>query len=1040
MKKIISQSLMVLFLLIQCSFVFSQTKTITGKITDENGETLPGVNIVEQGTTNGTITNAEGLYTIQLKKDDAVLMFSFIGYKSIEIPVAGKSVIDVKLEMDAEVLQDVVVVGIRASQLRSSKVKRLASTVIEAITPEDIGSFSDENVADALMRVPGVQIERNVDGVSGDRVSLRGMGPQFVKVTINGRTPISAGNEGRSDMRKFNMNVIPTEIINGAKIYKGAEAKMVASGLGGTVDFQTLRPLDLRYENGKNYFGSVNMRGSSNSKIDDLDFSPRISGAFGGKIADKLGAVATVVYSDEKNSREESAMRGYRTLDFREDTNNDGTFNVDDGDILYEGMLAPAVINNTLIGERREHLGVSAALQWKPSEKFEMVADYTLTRYYNNSDRQFFQMSLAPGGNNGLYGKTNNNFFSPGSILFNGSNLQYIDAAGANKSRVTIQNRNLFYDNHTTNSIAGLNTKYKPTEKLTVNLDFSYSNLDFFQDLKNTGSSRLNWNAFDQSEYSLDLRGRYPQYGLPQEIHDPSLFGVLSTGLRQIKTVGENYAAKIDLEYELNKKTSISLGSRYAVTDFETREAGGKITYTTEQKAEFIALRSGEDNLTDGNFHDGNTGLTQWIHTPGREVLALTPEQAALDGGSAFDFDTPLSEVTSDEDNLTLSSAKSYGSKETTFSTYLQLNTETEVFNIPLSLNVGVRAVNTKNVSRGFTGVEHRDPISGTNTIVTNALYHETESSDWDLLPSLNANFKLKSNINYRIGVAKAVSRPRYRDIIPSNDIDMLDPASAIFDSGSPDYIDDLGSSTYRGKIVSGNPELKPYSAWMIDNTFELYSKNGGAFIASVFYKNIKNFIGSQVLNDVAYPGYDALGVNLPAGQEDLLFDITNPMNVTDAQVYGFEVGFNQHFTFLPGFLNGFGLQANYTFVESKFDEAVGDAVNGFPGSSRDNINSVLYYEKYGFAIRFTTAYRGNYLSNLGGVGSTRADEGHYTEGTTVLGFNVKYNVYKGLSLSAGCSNITGEDTRRYIADDPRNLNSYYGRNPIWKIGLRYKL
>ena len=125
-----------------------------------------------------------------------------------------------------------VVSGIRGAQLREVQITREASTVIEAITPVDIGSFSDDNVADALQRVAGVQIERNVDGVSGDRVSIRGIGPQFVRVTMNGRTPISAGSEGRSDMRKFNMNMIPTEIISGARIHKTSQAKEIATDIG----------------------------------------------------------------------------------------------------------------------------------------------------------------------------------------------------------------------------------------------------------------------------------------------------------------------------------------------------------------------------------------------------------------------------------------------------------------------------------------------------------------------------------------------------------------------------------------------------------------------------------------------------------------------------------------------------------------------------------------------------------------------------------------------------------------------------------------
>ena len=168
--------------------------------------------------------------------------------------------------------------------------------------------------------------------------------------------------------------------------------------------------------------------------------------------------------------------------------------------------------------------------------------------------------------------------------------------------------------------------------------------------------------------------------------------------------------------------------------------------------------------------------------------------------------------------------------------------------------------------------------------------------------------------------------------------------------------------------------------------------------------------------------------------------DISTPINITDAHLYGFELGFNQHFTFLPGFAKGFGLKANYALVASKFDGAVGDATNGFPGTSKHNINSTMYYEKYGLSVRFTVAYRSNYLSNLGGVGSTRADEAHYTNGATTLGVSVKYKIIKPLSVSLGVNNLTGVDTRRYIGDDTQNLTSYYGRNPIWKFGLRYRL
>jgi len=90
--------------------------------------------------------------------------------------------------------------------------------------------------------------------------------------------------------------------------------------------------------------------------------------------------------------------------------------------------------------------------------------------------------------------------------------------------------------------------------------------------------------------------------------------------------------------------------------------------------------------------------------------------------------------------------------------------------------------------------------------------------------------------------------------------------------------------------------------------------------------------------------------------------------------------------------------------------------------------------------LRFTAAYRGDYLSNLGGVGGTRADESHYTEGTTVLGLTARVNMLKRkLQLSAGVANMTGEDIRRYQGDDKASFSAYYDRDPIWKFSLRYK-
>lgn len=1021
---------------------FSQEKTVEGKITDEVKETLFGVSILEKGTTNGTTSDMDGEYTIKLTNPDAVLVFYYLGYKTVEKITTGKNRVNVQMQIDENSLDEIVITGIRASNMSEVKAKRDAAIVIEAITPEDIGNFSDTNVADALQRVAGVQIERDVDGVSGDRVSIRGIGPQFIGVTMNGRTPISAGNEGKSDFRKFNLNVIPTEIIKGARIKKTTQAKEVTTNIGGTVDFQTIRPLDARYRK-KNYFASINVRGASNTPIEDIDFGQRFSGVYGTKINDKIGVALSVIYADEDNIKDESGLRGI----------TQGINLTDENGTAYSDVIVGRTINNALLRSNQVRFATSAALQWRPTEEIDIVLDYTRTTVEANSDRQQFQIGLGNTGGTQLLG--GNHIFNEGDLDFNGNILSFISPSSEDNVRTTITNANQFYDNHSTNNIVGLNTTFKPINKLKIISDISYSNLDFFQNLTQITHRVQGRNGgYDQTTLDIDLRGDTPDYGLPVEAFDAASFDLNRVSRRLIRSKGYNYAAKVDFEYDLDENGKLSMGTRYAETDFEARQTTSSHTDSAQLSGLFGGIVSDLNSsgdysnllgeITGVGFNEGNVaGLENgWVKVPGQAVLDLMPGYSNIDGGSIFDFDVELKDVEAEENNLGFDARRSYGANEATTDFYTQMDLKTALFKLPVSLNFGVRAVRIQNNSRGFSGVQFEDADTGDDLdeFAIENFYYEVKTSRWDVLPSFNANFTLQKRTKLRLSAYRGVSRPRFVDLIPNNEITFLtniDPADAA----------DLANSGLRGSIVSGNPDLKPYTAWMYDTTLEFYTNNGGAFIFSAFYKDLKNYIVRAVSSNQAYPGEELLGIPLPdgtGGTDDLtglLFDITKPINITDGQIYGFEVGLNQHLSFLPGFAKNFGIRANYSYVESEFDGDLGEQADGFPGTAKHNANGILYYELPGFTVRFTAAYRGDYLSNLGAIGgTTRADEPHYTEGNTTLGLTVRTNLLnKKLQLSAGVANLTGEDIRRYQAGDKRNFSAYYGRSPIWKLTMRYK-
>ena len=206
-----------------------------------------------------------------------------------------------------EVIEEVFVKGIRGSIQKAQEIKRDAASVVEAITIEDLGKFADENIADALQRVPGLQVDRNDRGTGGDRVTIRGLGPQFVTTTVNGRTPLSSGSEGIRDLRTFNLDVVPPEILSGVLVHKTPTSNIVGIGLAGSVDLQTLRPLDVSYGD-KNYFASINVRGEYEELADDV--GPRISGIWGAKNADETVAVSiSGIWSETERHRNQQSVR-----------------------------------------------------------------------------------------------------------------------------------------------------------------------------------------------------------------------------------------------------------------------------------------------------------------------------------------------------------------------------------------------------------------------------------------------------------------------------------------------------------------------------------------------------------------------------------------------------------------------------------------------------------------------------------------------------------------------------------------------------------
>src|SRR3954469_21578990 len=175
----------------------------------------------------------------------AVIAFSLASGAQAQVAPGGSET------PESAASSDIIVTGIRASQRQSIDIKRNAVNSVDAIASEDLGKMPDQNVAESLQRVPGITIDRN-RGV-GNGVTVRGLGPQFNTVTVNGRV-IATDAAGR----EFDFSILPSELVSGANVFKSPQANLNGASIGATVDIHTLRPLEQR----TGFYGGGSIRGN----------------------------------------------------------------------------------------------------------------------------------------------------------------------------------------------------------------------------------------------------------------------------------------------------------------------------------------------------------------------------------------------------------------------------------------------------------------------------------------------------------------------------------------------------------------------------------------------------------------------------------------------------------------------------------------------------------------------------------------------------------------------------------------------------------
>lgn len=918
---------------------------------------------------------------------------------------------------DERTLDIVTVTGIRGSLERGLAVKENADVIVDAISAEELGKFPDQNVAESLQRVTGVAITRSRGG-EGQFVTVRGLGQEFNTLTYNGRE-LATENPGR----EFSFDVIPSELISAAQVFKTTTAAQTDGSIGGLVNIETARAL-----NNPGFHVAASAATQLESLNDDFGFKGAlvVSNTFAN---DTIGVIGSVSYQ-ERNFRTDTAES--IAIDQSTDFNGDGV-----NDRLNS-------FNANVNNEDRERFGATVALEYEPNDSTSVTLDFLYTSFESPSVSSSYSYFPNPGvvtnavvdANNDVISQTSN--FTPGAPF---SNIFDFVARRAETDTDTFQ--------------IGGNWEQRFGDNIRTELDASYSRADGVRD--NTGTDIGGGSFFVVSFVGANFTqtangGRVPDIdftALPT-------FGATDTvSIDQLPAEGarlhfsrnssnavedEIFTIRGDLDWEFSDNATFKTGF-----DFINREKSNDLFENPLPCGDAsIALPTLGTGISDPNGDPQNAFFCD------RSILfadLLTPEQLStllvafngeeegfLSSTSANiprNFLTPnigtveqafdaLALLTGVPSFLTpqLNEASSNVVEENVISAYVQADWQGSLGRIPFTANAGVRVAYTDTTSTGATAELQSiviDTVSGNNDITQGApVPVEVDNDYFDVLPSFNIAFDLQDNLKLRGGFSRSIARPTFEDL------------STVF------AVTQINAG--QESAAGGNPNLEAVRSNNVDVSLEYYGDNGLTLSAAGFYKDIDDFIQNFNFDQtITIPESTDLQ-GMPLGPQDVTFMVSGPVNSDSAEVFGLELAGQYLLGSDFGIFDGFGVSANVTLADS--NSTLGGVSAPLENISDFSANASIFYENYGFQGRVSLNHRSDFLAETDGEGGFMNINDDFTQIDLQLAYNVGQFVDRDISLFIEGININNEQLFIF-SEQASFLESFIDNGSRWLFGVR---
>lgn len=864
--------------------------------------------------------------------------------------------------VEAQELESVVVVGSYSRSLEQAvDIKRANIGFSDSIVATDVADFPEQNLAEALQRMPGVTIERS-KGL-GSKVNVRGLPSEYTHVSINNLATAS-GSGGRD----VEFDIFASEIIQQVTVQKSPTAADEEGGIAGSVKISTARPFDY---DGRKLVASAEGAHNSISEKTDPKFSFLASDTWGdwgalvsfstARRTNRTDSTSGINFRPMSRFLGASGTRGSqaeavierdtgRIINNRNDTNESNL-------IVFQDKVGDRVYLND-----QDKWGATASLQYKPSSRFSLTFD-AMVGGYDTTEDEYDAAAYSASSRSTLdtiheYDATtlaNHGILVLRDVSYTATQHEFLGKERINETDFSQYSLALDWKGDTWNVDAMLG--YSGAKKTSD-----------FANLKHVAyaPSRTRWAGRSGETIPSADPATIDMYNAP----DKYLFEAYETTLE--KVTDDKYAAQLDFRKALDLAflpalRNVQFGARYTDKSKEREYGELKITGPSAGDTSWVNTRT----LADSPL--------QWIGdiVPGGAygMKGLRWQQVSNDYARGFfrypGFSTPFDD------------GQYYRVDEDVASLYAMADLGFNLGQVPVSVNAGARYVDTSVMSSGYHQIQNPDGSTG----YTDAPVSK-KGSYKDVLPSVNMTAELPRDFLLRAAASETMIRPALTDIA---------------------YKRTASWSTFR--FTDGNPDLQPTYAKQWEIGVEKYLENGGLLAASYFHKKIDGVVINSltgVVRDVAV--YNANGTL--NGHYD--FDVYQPVNADGSyDVDGIELIAQLPLGTLHSALEGFGINANYTMLDSSL---AGESDLGIrtpmPGLAEKTYNFTVYYENDRFDARVSYNHKDEYVESIG-----YDMYPIWRDAYGQVDISIGYRLTDNIKLSLKGINMTDEETSGYTMD-----------------------